>query len=406
MCLRVALLKKYTSMSNSDKKFVLKLAQNIHRIDKEQVQTLIIEMMQESEQMKIVLHSLQEGIVVLTEDHLIQFVNIPAQRLISMSKKTNIPIEEGILDPDIGLFLKTAVAEQSNVIEKEFSITNDRKGARIISLSVLPLVQDGTIVGTLITIRDITEKRMKEVQLQQAEHLASLTTLTAGVAHEIKNPLASMSIHLQLIQKKLKIQDVSIANIIYEHLDVISEEIDRLNRTIVDFLFAARPVNIQPVKQNINTVIIEVLEFLRYEFEEHSIRVQSDLAEMLPEIAIDDRYVKQSLLSILKNAISAMTEGKASISVTTKEEKGSIRITIVDNGIGIDPETMKNIFQPFYTTKESGSGLGLTMVYKIVKDHGGDVAIRSKKGEGTSVTLLFPVPQSANPLIEKEGHPV
>ncbi len=371
-------------------------------MDKEQLSALIIHTSEENDQFKMVLNSLVEGVIVLKDDYTVSFVNTPTYRLIPMEQKLHGLVWDSIHDGDVCDFLYENLRQENKIKDKEFSISDERIGMKIITINGLPLVKQGRVVGTVIIITDITERRKREVKLHQAEHLASLTTLTAGVAHEVKNPLASMSIHVQLMQRKLAIKDVVQADEMEKHLSVIDEEVNRLNSIIVDFLFAVRPVDIKPTKQAINEIINDVLTFVRFELKEHGISVYRNLEEDMPEVVVDARYIKQSLLNIIKNAIAAMDKKNPILEIRTRKKNSVIMVVIKDNGVGIESEKIGTIFQPFYTTKSYGNGLGLTMVYKVIKDHGGDIAITSKKGKGTTITLSFPIEQSEQALITKE----
>jgi len=262
------------------------------------------------------------------------------------------------------------------------------------------------ITGSLVHINDITEKRGREVRLRRAENLASLTTLAAGVAHEIKNPLAAISIHLQLMQKMLgkgggkndaskndsaktgKQQDELIA----KYFNIINEEVDRLNRIVVDFLFAVRPMTLELREGNINGLVAELAEFINTELEQSKIRLLLELDEKLLPVLFDERYMKQVLLNLIKNAQAAMPNGGL-LTIATLGADTEVRISVCDTGVGISAENLKKMFEPYFTTKENGTGLGLTLVYKIIREHQGDIAVDSREGEGTNFEIILPVYQ-------------
>jgi len=167
---------------------------------------------------------------------------------------------------------------------------------------------------------------------------------------------------------------------------------------VVDFLFTVRPMNAQLEYGNLNAVVRELVDFTRPELDAAGIRVELALAERAPEILMDPRYIKQALLNIIKNAIAAMPDG-GSLTVSTESRGGRLHLSVCDTGVGIPEENLEKIFEPYFTTKDFGSGLGLTLVYKIVKEHLGDVEVSSKPGEGATFTLSFPVPQKEKHLI-------
>jgi signal transduction histidine kinase len=273
---------------------------------------------------------------------------------------------------------------------------------------VLPLVREHRVTGSLIYIEDITEKRGREARLRRAENLASLTTLAAGVAHEIKNPLGSISIHIQLMQKALGAnrelagQASPYLDQLDKYIAVVNEEIDRLNHIVVDFLFAVRPMNLDLREGNVNTLIGELMNFMGFELSGASIVCSLELDEDLPLLKFDERYLKQALLNLVKNAAAAMPGG-GRLTMRTGRKDNEALISVIDTGVGIPEENLSKIFEPYFTTKAAGSGLGLTLVFKIIREHQGEISVKSREGEGTSFTISLPIPQREHRLIGFEG---
>jgi signal transduction histidine kinase len=273
-----------------------------------------------------------------------------------------------------------------------------------LSIGVMPVVNDGKIQGDFIYVEDVSDKRAEEARLRRAESLASLTTMAAGVAHEIKNPLGSISIYLQLMQKLLSVDNDTCKEEMVEYLSIISEEVERLNAIVVDYLFAVRPMDTNPVMGNLNDLIHELITFVQYELIEAGIELEEDLGENLPDIRIDEKLMKQALLNIVKNALAAMPDGGV-LTVVSQFKDGLVALKISDTGSGISKERIQKIFEPYFTTKDNGSGLGLTLVYKVVKEHGGEIHVHSKENIGTTFTILLPVPQTDKKLLSWEGAP-
>jgi signal transduction histidine kinase len=243
---------------------------------------------------------------------------------------------------------------------------------------------------------------MREARLRRAESLASLTTLAAGVAHEIKNPLGSIGIHTQLIQKIVDSLDEETAASIGNYLTVIDEEIDRLNKIVVDFLFAVRPMNTNLEDGDLNAVALDVLGFVQFELEQSGIELVKDLDPELPGIRLDAKYIKQAMMNLIKNAISAMPDG-GMLRVSTQRRGDQVLLRISDTGTGMSEEVREKIFEPYFTTKDFGSGIGLTLVYKVVKEHMGEITVISKEGHGTTFTITLPVPQRRKHLLGWRG---
>ncbi len=246
----------------------------------------------------------------------------------------------------------------------------------------------------IIKVKDITETKKIELQLKNIESISALNTLAAGVAHEIKNPLAAIDLHTQVILKRIK-NGLNVPEEIIEYIKIIDEEQKRLGKIVNDFLLTSRKRELKLSLENINNIIDEVIELLKPEIDENSIKISKEY-EKNPDIFVDKDYLKQAIINVIKNAIEALKikerENKE-IKIFTFYEKNidSVGIKINDNGIGIEQDKLQKIFEPYFTTKSYGTGLGLTIVYKIIKEHDGDIKVESEKNKGTSFTLFLPV---------------
>ena len=410
--------------------FIERALRKLPKMTAEQITALLLSVAAENERLESVIDSLTEGLLVCDANHDLILVNKAAERLLPLSPydQAERPLWTVIADDAVADFLKAALVRGDKVMDRELDV--EVKGTqRLLSLTVLPLVKDKRVTGSLIHVEDITEKRGKEARLRRAENLASLTTLAAGVAHEIKNPLGSISIHIQLIQKALKASRAACEDdddgeartaaggsgsldrsaapqapfaLIDKYLGIVNEEIDRLNRIVVDFLFAVRPMDIDLRDGDLNGLIRELVEFMSYELEAARIRCDLQLARDLPETRYDERYIKQALLNLVKNAVAAMPSG-GTLTIRTVRAGDEVKLSVADTGIGIPEENLPKIFEPYFTTKESGSGLGLTLVFKIIKEHRGEITVKSKESEGTAFTIVLPVPQKETRLIAFGG---
>jgi PAS domain S-box-containing protein len=388
------------------RKFLNRALKKISKLDIDQIRSLIMDVVQENELLEMVLYSMTDGVVVLDEKQNVILLNKAAERLFPFKsgEVTERPLWDALADSGLSAFFHEALIGQENIEDKEISLESGGV-PRILSCTMMPLVRDGRIQGGLLHIEDITEKKGKEARLRRAENLASLTTLTAGVAHEIKNPLGSISIHIQLIQKALNKPERGTTELIQNYLDIINEEVERLNGIIVDFLFAVRPMDMNLVGQNLNEMVKDLFDFMHFELEEQGIRLELEFDPDLPDLQLDVKYMKQALLNIVKNAISAMPEG-GSLRVLTRRVDDQAELSISDTGVGIPEENMAKIFEPYFTTKDFGSGLGLTLVYKIIKEHQGEINLSSREGEGTTFSITLPVPQKDQRLLGWERNEV
>lgn len=384
--------------------FVRRALEKLSKLDSEQLEQLLQTVAVENERLAVVLDSMNDGVLVTDEQHRLILVNKAAERLVPLASGRIIgdrPLWHVIADQDISEFVHIALENDESVTDREFAL--DHGGTtRILSCSLIPLVQAGHIRGNILQLVDISEKRGREARLRRAESLASLTTLAAGVAHEIKNPLGSIGIHNQLIQKMVSQLDREDADRINSYLTVIDEEIERLNRIVVDFLFAVRPMDTKLEDGDLNNLISDLLKFVQYELEQAGIEVVRELDKEIPRLKLDPKYFKQAMMNLVKNAISAMPDG-GTLHVSTKTWGDQVLLRISDNGLGMSPEVRDKIFEPYFTTKDFGSGIGLTLVYKVVKEHMGDISVTSKEEHGTTFTITLPLPQREQHLIGWKG---
>jgi two-component system sensor histidine kinase HydH len=239
--------------------------------------------------------------------------------------------------------------------------------------------------GIVFLFRDITELQHLKKEIARSRHLASLGSLAAGVAHEIRNPLSSIKGFATYFRERYRDnpEDEKTAGIMIQ-------EVDRLNRVIGQLLDYARPMTMHRQKTPIQNIIQHTLRMIETQAREKEIMLQADLPADIPAAGIDPDRMKQVFLNLYLNALGAMEDG-GMLSVALAELPGErIRIEIRDTGVGIAPEDLGRIFDPYFTTKPSGAGLGLAIVQKIVDAHGGEIQVESTPGQGTTVTILLP----------------
>jgi PAS domain S-box-containing protein len=381
------------------KRFVERALAKLPRLNEEQMRSLLYALAEENGRMEVALDSMLDGIVVCDRDHLPIIYNKSAERMLrfTLSDPAERPLWMSVSDADLSEFFQATLKGGETVLDREFGL--DTKGAtRLIAVSVSTLVSEGRIEGAIVHMEDITEKRRRDAQLRRAESLASLTTLAAGVAHEIKNPLGSISIHIQLIRKALQGKDEVPVPFLERHLSVVDEEIDRLNKIVVDFLFAVRPMDVQLRDGDPGELLSGIADFIRPEAERAGVMVELAAAEGLPRVGLDERLMKQALLNLVKNALAAMPGG-GKLRLVAERVEDEVRLTVEDSGVGISEEDLPKIFEPYFTTKENGTGLGLTITFKIVREHDGEITVSSRPGQGSSFTINLPVPQKEQRLL-------
>ncbi|OQY38649.1 MAG: hypothetical protein B6229_05475 [Spirochaetaceae bacterium 4572_7] len=371
------------------RKFLERAIKKIPRMNNTQLSQLLMSFKDELVLKDMVMDSLTQGLLVSDKEDRIVYTNKALERLLPLHNgdHTDLLVWSVIKQSDVFQFVKETLYGHETVRDRIFMVNRDNRTI-VLSISITPLVNKGQIHGNVILVADVTDAKEKEIKLKRAENLASLTTMAAGVAHEIKNPLGSMSIHIQLMNKLLN-RDEFDRDKFENFLGIISDEVDRLNSIVVDYLFAVRPMNVELVESNINKTIEELIDFTKFELEESNISIELDLDNSINNIYIDSKFIKQAFLNIIKNAKQAMKNGGI-LKIRTVQEDNMVQVSIADNGIGMTTETQNKIFEPHFTTKETGSGLGLTLVYKIIKEHKGDISVVSQKGEGTVFNFIFP----------------
>ncbi|HOF85901.1 MAG TPA: ATP-binding protein [Treponemataceae bacterium] len=384
------------------REFIRRALQKTSRMNGEQIQSLLTMITEEYEMLDAVLDSLGTGLLICDAYHVVVQNNKAATRILPMDYHDyqERPVWACIHDPEISAFVEETIEKKETVTAREFPL-NDEHTPKILSLSVMPLVKSKQVRGTIIMIDDITDKKKEELKNRRLESLASLTNLAANVAHEIKNPLGSISIHVQLVRKAVERLTGADTCSICKYLDVVDEEMERLNKIVVDFLFAVRPISFEFTALNINELIQDLAQFLAGEFEQAGISIDLDLVKDIPQIQGDERFLRQMLINLLKNAKAAM-EGGGIARLATRFDDETIRITVEDTGTGIPDEVLNKIFEPYFTTKIDGTGLGLTMVYKVVKGHGGDITVQSRPSLGTRFTVQLPIYRRAQKMLEYE----
>ena len=265
------------------RKFIQKALERLDRLDHEQVAHLIAGLSEELELLTGVLESMTDGIVVTDQDRRVILSNRAAARLLGLAAEDvqDRPLSEAVADRGFASFLDEHLAGAEKVADREVALDG---GRRLLAVSILPLVREGRVQGALVHAEDVTERRAREARLRRAESLASLTTLAAGVAHEIKNPLGSMGIHLQLIRRKIGGKDCVASRDVEPHLAVIAEEVDRLNRIVVDFLFAVKPMDTRLEDADLNAVVRDLIAFVEPELDQAGVVVESSFAEDLPAL--------------------------------------------------------------------------------------------------------------------------
>jgi signal transduction histidine kinase len=323
----------------------------------------------------------------------LEYANMASHRMIGLKDKDIGEASLWRLIPELrgSLGLEEGARLESSVSSRELQLTYPEN--RYVRLYILPFEGEGKEGGDarfVVILSDITIEKQSTRESMESERVSSILLLAAGVAHELGNPLNSITIHLQLMERQLaKLEQTPAHEKLAGSLEVCRNEVSRLDGIIKNFLEAVRPQIPDFQTLNLNEVLEESLEFQSNELEDRGITVEIDTGAESPIVRADKQQIKQVFFNVTKNAMEAMQPGGViRVKIQSDEERFYLRFG--DSGSGIKHEDLSHVFQPYHTTKKGGTGLGLMIVQRIMREHGGQVGIDSKEGIGTLVTLEFP----------------
>ena len=391
--------------------FLEKLIERLGRIGPEDVQNYFLRLAQEKGFLETVFNAIQEGIVVTDSKGRITYLNDAACALFGL--EAGEAIGKG-LDERIGGLDWRSLTQSGGPVSHDVEIFYPQN--RFINFYVVPLlieqreavagttsprgVEGGTgrtpvataspeEVGHVMILRDITESRRTAQQTIESERLNALRLLAAGVAHEIGNPLNSLHIHLQLMERSVQKLHDGEKTELQQSIDVARSEVNRLDSIVTQFLKAIRPSRPQLRPENVNTIVEESVRFFTPELQDREIVVEQELRSDLPLLQLDRDQMKQAFYNVIKNSVEAMHR-RGSLRIRTDLADTHVIVRFEDSGGGMSPENLSHVFEPYFTTKPSGSGLGLLIVRRIVREHGGELSVESNQGKGLTLTIRLP----------------
>ena len=368
------------------------------------MQNYFLRLAQEKGFLETVFNAIQEGIIVTDSKGRITYLNDAACELFGLEASDAIGRR---LDERVRGLDWQSLTQSAGPISRDMEIFYPAN--RFINFYIVPLIiesrdsvaGDGVSgprsasaataeqVGHAMILRDITESRRSAQETIESERLNALTLLAAGVAHEIGNPLNSLHIHLQLMERKVRELDDNAKAELQDSIDVARSEIGRLDSIVTQFLRAIRPSRPQLHPENVNTIVEEAVRFFAPEIRDRDVVVEQELRSDLPLLQIDRDQMKQAFYNVIKNSLEAMKR-RGSLRIHTDMDDKHVLISFIDSGGGMSPEDLSRVFEPYFTTKPFGTGLGLLIVRRIVREHGGELSIESSQGQGLTLTIRLP----------------
>ncbi len=372
------------------------LVARVDELDAASRANLINRLARERRLLNTVVNTLREGVIVVDATGRMEYANPSAREMLGLGERDIGSLTLWRAVPDLARTLAISskgVLQEAGNVSRELELTYPQR--RVIRLYLVPIEEtheEVQLARYAVILSDVTQERARTRQEIENERVNSILELAAGVAHELGNPLNSLTIHLQLMQRQLAKLNSSVAVArLAKSLEVCTGEVERLDSIVTHFLDAVRPRPPDLRELDLIAPLEESLEFLRPELESAAVRVDVELGASLPPIQGDRDQIKQVFFNVIKNARQAMRSGGI-IRIRAFSDDDYVYVQIGDTGEGIPQENLRKVFQPYFTTKPGGHGLGMMIVERIMRDHGGQVGINSRPGVGTVVTLQFPQP--------------
>lgn len=335
-----------------------------------------------------IMGTLQDGLVLFTSDTRVVLVSASAERFVGRPRAEILgsTVEQVFTDANkLGRIVLDAFAIHRPIPQREIELENGRR----IQIALDFIAERGERIGALLTMRDAESVRRIENEIELSRRLAAIGRLTSGVAHEVKNPINAIVVHLELLREKMREVDSDTSR----HLDIIGREIHRLDRVVQMLVDFTRPVELQLADFDLRRLVEDVALLASPEAARQDVRVETHLAKEPLPVRADADLIKQALLNVVLNGVQAMNNGGV-LSIIARKQEMAATVEVRDQGSGIPPDVRDKVFNLYFTTKKAGSGIGLAMSYRALQLHNGALDFVTEMGRGTTFRLILPLAEA------------
>jgi two-component system sensor histidine kinase AtoS len=345
------------------------------------------------------LTTMNDGLLAVDREGHIATINPAAQTMLGLPE--SLPTGQSALAvlkdaPQLSGYLEEMLREEAAWSQREIGLARHGEDQTILASSSLLRDGEGHVLELIVNLQDVTELKKLEARMRQADRLAALGVLAAGMAHEIRNPLSAIKTFVQLLPRK-----VAKEGFLEKFNRTVPRELDRINGLIEDLLELARAPKYYLRSLQLEPLVRQILDLFEEALLAGGVRTEVEFSTELPDVQADPSHLTKAFQNILRNAMQAMAQGgtlrvegylaKDVLPASQRMDRRAWAVLkFTDTGVGMSPDTLSNVFNPFFTTKDHGTGLGLAITHKIVTEHGGFIEVMSEPGHGTSFILVFP----------------
>lgn len=331
-----------------------------------------------------------DGLIFVDSAGYVQLVNSTAEEIFAIQEAEVKNVKLGKVITNRNLLDLSRKTTEENKLQTNIEIGINKPSKKTLNVSIAPLFdKKKNYVGQILLFRDITEKSRFEKQLSSQSQLSTIGILSSWVAHEVRNPLTAINVHLELLKEEVLNPSEGSKEEIATIIQTIQSEVERLDNNVRGFLDFSKLPPLKREATDLNQLIRSIEWFIGSEAQQADVKVATQLTEDLPKVSVDTNQFTLSIINLIKNAIQAMPSG-GNLTIATSHNADSIILSISDDGEGIAPENMDKIFDFLFSTKPHGSGLGLPICRRIIKEHGAEITFESTPGKGSTFTVSFP----------------